>query len=248
MIDLPSCGVLATGRVRVPWNEIPELRKNIGAFQGQALAPVVRQSDEQTVLALAAVLRAIEDAGWGGRSFANWGIVASCQAFGRLRFHAAIERFRRLQARGVSPLLAPHLPLHALPGTLSIALGAHGPQFGVSGNADHLSETLLTALGMSERENVEGLWAVASDIHPDPILNDGSEPTRVVVGQAVALAISRADGALELTLGPGLQASSALTELLDWLEAPTLSPWRCGIAGVGVLEISPAVSVARQVA
>jgi hypothetical protein len=248
MIDLPSCRILATGRVRVPWNEIPELRKNIGAFRGQVLAPLVRQADEQTVLALAAVLRAIEEAGWGDCSFANWGIVASGQAFGRFRFHAALERFRRLQARGVSPLLAPHLPLHALAGTLSIALGTHGPQFGVSGNADHLSETLLTALGMSERENVEGLWAVACDIHPNTRLNEESEPTRPVVGQAVALAISRSAGALELTLGPGLQASSALTELLDWLEARALSPWLCGIGGVGVLEISRAVSAALKVA
>jgi len=247
MIDLPSCGILAAAGVRVPWAEIPDLRKNVGSHRGEALAPIVRQSDEQTVLALAAVLRATGSAGWHSRSFANWGVVASGRSFGRLRFDAAIERYRRLQTRGASPFVVPHVPLHALSGTLSIALGMHGPNYGVSGNADHVSETLLAALGLIERENVEGLWVVVCDFDPEPSLNDDGEPARAVDGQAAALAISRGPSAIELTLGPGIQPGGTLRNLIEWLEAPVVSPWRCGVAGVGVLDINRVAKALRKV-
>jgi len=237
MIDLPSCGVLAAGGVRVPWAEIPELRKNFGSHRGQALAPLLRQSDEQTVLALAAVMHAVEGAGWRDRSFANWGVVASGRSFGRGRFDAALDRYRRLSTRGASPLIVPHLSLHALSGTLSIALGMHGPNYGVSGQADHLGETLLAGLGLIEREDVEGLWVVACDLDPEQTLDAGGEAGDDLVGQAAALAISRDVGGIELTLGPGIQIGGRLSKLVDWLNAPALSPWRCGVAGVGVLDV-----------
>ena len=246
MIDLPSCGVLAAGGVRVPWAEIPNLRKSFGSHRGQALAPLVRQSDEQTVLALAAVMRAVDGAGWRERSFANWGVVASGRSFGRMRFDTAIERYRRLKTRGASPLVVPHLSLHALSGTLSIALGMHGPNYGVSGQADHLGETLLAGLGLIEREDVDGLWVVACDFDPEPTLDADGEPASDVVGHAAALAINREASTIELTLGPGIQSGGRLSKLVDWLESPGSSPWRCGVAGVGVLDVCRAAAALRR--
>ena len=246
MIDLPTCGVVAGSGVRVPWAAISELRKTPGSYRGQSLAGLVRQSDEQTVLALAAVMQTIERAGWNDRSFENWGVVASGRSFGRVRFDTAIERYRRMHTRGASPLVVPHLSLHAMSGTLSIALGMHGPNFGVSGQANHLGETLLAGLGTIQREAVEGLWVVACDFDPEPSLDENGEPANDVVGHAAALAISHDDAKIELTLGPGIQTGGTLRGLVDWLEAPGLSSWRCGVAGVGVLDMIRAAPALRR--
>ena len=137
------------------------------------------------MLALAAVKKAIERAGWQDRLFANWGVVASGRSFGRVRFDVAIERYRRMHTRGASPLVVPHLSLHAMSGTLSIALGMHGPNFGVSGQANHLGETLLAGLGMIGCEEVEGLWVVACDLDPEP------KPRRAAASRRTRLSAMR---------------------------------------------------------
>ncbi len=246
MIDLPTCGVVAGSGLRVPWADIPELRKNPGSHRGQSFIGLVRQSDEQTVLALAAVMKTIERMGWQDRSFANWGVVASGRSFGRVRFDSAIERYRRMHTRGASPLVVPHLSLHAMSGTLSIALGMHGPNFGVSGQANHLGETLLAGLGMIEREAVDGLWVVACDLDPEPSLDARGEPANEVIGHAAALAITHDDAIMELSVGPGIQTVGTLDGLIDWLEAPGYSSWRCGVAGVGVLDVRRVAPALRR--
>jgi hypothetical protein len=245
MIDFPTCGVCAAAGVRVPWSEIAEVRRSFGTYRGQALASLVRQSDEQTVLAVAAVLRAIDRAGWRERSFENWGVVASGRSFGRVRFGAALDRFRRTQARGTSPLIVPHLSLHSMAGTLSIALDMHGPNYGVSGQAEHLGETLLAGLGLVEDDELDGLWIVASDLEPELFL-DGDFAGNSVVGHAAALALSRGAGAIELTLGPGVEPVGRLGHLAEWIDAPAADSWRCGLAGVGVLELTRVAKALRQ--
>jgi hypothetical protein len=236
MNDLSSCGILAASGVCVPWENIPLVRKNPGSHRGESLAAHVRLSDEQTVLGLAAVAQTIEVSGWQDRSFANWAVIASARWFGRLRFTASLERYRKLNARGKSPLIVPTLSLHAIAGTLSIALGVHGPHFGVSGQEDQLGEALMAGLGMIERERIEGIWVVACEFDPEPIGDDRGTPTAPTVGYAAALALSSDAGSMRLTMGPGSQASGTVHDLVDWLQSARPGVWRCGVAGVGVVE------------
>lgn len=230
-------GVSAAASVRVPWSDLAALRAAPGEFRGESLAPLVRQSDDLTLLGVVAVLRAIDAAGWHDRSFENWGVVASGRGFGRIRFDAAINRYRKMHARGASPLTVPHLSLHAAASTVSIALGMHGPNFGVSGQAGHLSETLLMGMGTLQDESIDGLWMVAAEYDPQPSLGPDSEPVHPVVAQAAALALTRDDARIELALTPGAGDVAALTELVDWLASSRNVPWRGGIPDVAVAEL-----------
>ena len=51
---------------------------------------------------------------------------------------------------------------------------------------------------------------------------------------------------MELTVGPGIQTVGTLDGLIDWIETPGLSPWRCGVAGVGVLDMTRVAPAMRK--
>src|SRR4051794_23380108 len=100
-----GCGLEAWGGVAVPWGELPTLRQSPG------LAPLtqhLKTSDDQTVLAAAAVQRALDCAGWKGRSFQDWGVVAAPRSLGRCRIAITCARYRRNLLRGYNPLIIPH--------------------------------------------------------------------------------------------------------------------------------------------
>jgi hypothetical protein len=237
MFDLPSFPVAATSGMRVPWNEVADLRSRPGSFQGQDLAGLVRHSDEQTVVALAAMKNSIEAAGWSERNFANWGVVASPRSFGRVKFDTAITRFRKVHAAGVHPLSVAHLSLHAMASTLSIAFGMHGPSLGVSGQTGHLGEVLLTGIGLIEREDIDGLWTVITEPDPESSLDEEGHFVRDATVQAAVLGMCREHGSMELTLSPGKFVESSVSQLIDWLASSTSASWRVGVAGVGVVEV-----------
>jgi hypothetical protein len=188
--DAGACAVEAFGVVRVPLEEIPALRKVAGPLIGHRIPPsLLKHADEQTVLALAAVLRAIHDARWQDRSFAEWGLIAAPRFLGRLSIAPWIDKYARLGASTVSPLIIPNLSLHAVAGSLSLALRCRGFNFGVGGGHGHLAEALLAGLAASDDGQVPGLWVVATEWDPEPI-PDGHRGSRVpAIGTAVALAL-----------------------------------------------------------
>lgn len=245
MFDLPSFPLAASGGVRLPWSEMTGLRAHPGSFQGRDLANLVRQSDELTLTAIAAMNRSIEDAGWSDRSFANWGVVASARSFGRVRFDTLLGRFRKMGAQARLPVAVPHLSLHAIASTLSVAFGVNGPSFGVSGRDSQVGEALLAGIGLIEREDVEGVWIVLADFDPEPRFDDGGIAADDVTAQAVALAVCRDSGAMELTLKPGKAAESSVSDLIEWLQGPYGYPWCVGIPGVGSMEISRRTALRR---
>src|SRR5215469_11089071 len=78
------CQVAAHASLRASAELIAQLRRQPCAVGPEPLpASFLRHSEEQTVVALTAVLRAVTRAGWEGRSFADWGIVAAGNFFGR---------------------------------------------------------------------------------------------------------------------------------------------------------------------
>src|SRR5688572_8864000 len=129
-----ACSVEAVGVWQGTAAELAALRREPGALPPRpGSVAAVRQAEDQTVAGLGALLAAVDAAGWGGRAFADWGVVAAPRLAGRAAAAGILDRFGRQGPAGVSPLAIPTLSLHAQSGTLSLLLGIHGPNFGVGG-------------------------------------------------------------------------------------------------------------------
>jgi hypothetical protein len=241
--DTSACAVEAWGVVRVPVGEIQPLRKGPGPLLGTKIPPsLLKHADHQTVLALAALLRAADRAGWRDRSFAEWGVIAAPRFLGRIVAAAAMARFGQTGAAGVSPLIIPTLSLHAVAGSLSLAIKAHGFNYGVGGGPGHLAEALVAGLAARGDHDVPGIWVVATGFDPEPVPDVSGQSLTASTGYGVALALSVASAPdrsrLNLRLVPSAPADlqnepntddtrgeplTALVALADFLDPPGAS-------------------------
>jgi hypothetical protein len=185
----PDCDVAAFGVVEATPDALPTLRKHPQPPGARAIPPsFLKYSDDQTVVGLAAVLRAIHDRGLDKCDFTNWAVVAAPRFLGRTTFSAALDRFYRQGAAVVSPLIPPFLSLHALSSVISMALQSHGVNLGVGGGEGGLVEALLTALSVAAEQPLPGLWVVATEWDPEPSVGEKGLPTGPSLCRAVALA------------------------------------------------------------
>lgn len=250
--------VIAAGSLRVPLWEIATLRRDPGPAVGRPVAGArLKHADEQTVLAVAAVLRTVEAAGWSGRDFTDWGVVAAPRFPGRLSLAPWLERFRKRGAASVSPLLIPNLSLHAMAGSISLTLGAHGLNFGVGGGHGHLEEALLCVLTACDEPSTNHLWMVATEWRPEPVPDVAGSSQVASEGIAVVLALAPADaeGAIfRLRLlasdPPSANAIEGVEGLARFLETSALPSgplnWSCQIPGGPTLVLEPARSAATE--
>jgi hypothetical protein len=190
---------------------------------------VLRQSDDQTITALAAVTRLLPLLGNARHHrFDRWGLLTACRYVGRSNLVIALNRFRAEGVWGVSPHLIPHYALHSPSGTLSLALGLHGPNLGLGGGLFSGFEGLLTALTWLKGGIVPGVCLVFCGWHPEYVPDPQGEPTNPCRCLALALALvpaSSVAGHLDrprLRLAPSRPASAPLAldlaqvgELLD---------------------------------
>jgi hypothetical protein len=189
-ISSAEVGIAAFGIVQAAQDELARLRKQPGQHTAKTIAPgLLRHADEQTVLGLAAVLRAIQDFGWQDHCFRDWGVLAAPRFLGRGAIAAALAQYPATGARGVSPLIIPHFSLHAVSATISLALGIHGPNFGIGGGPGNLAEGILTALSVVQDGDLPGLWLVVTGWEPEPCFDEAGKCTSQSVCQAVALAL-----------------------------------------------------------
>jgi hypothetical protein len=172
----------------------------------------LKYADEHTIVAIAAVDRAIRHHELDPRTLNDWAIIAAPRWMGRLAGVAALQRF----ARGGGPALSPHLipqhSLHSVSGALSILLASRRPNLGLGGGADALTEGLLAALTLPLSPPAAGVWLVATAWDVEPICDDAGNCANTPVCYAAAVALSAAPGATALgqlrltrtsdTLGP----------------------------------------------
>lgn len=250
--DPYACALQAYGVAKVPFTEIPALRKVPGPLGGRKIAPsLLKHADPQTILGLAAILQAIDDFGWADRSFEGWGMIAAPRFIGRLMAAAVIDRYKRVGVSGVSPLLIPTVSLNAISGALSLALKTKGFNYGVGGGNGHLAEALLAGLAARDDCGVPGVWVVATQISPEPVPDLVGQCTNDCVGYAVALAITPAGAStsrLNLRVVPtaaladdlSIDPDTELPALTNFLHASTTSGrqrrWFCPVMGVGAIE------------
>lgn len=255
-----ACAVLARGAAIVPFGDIAAHRKVPGPLGRRTLAPsLLKHADHQTVVAIVAVLRAVHDAGWAERSFAEWGVIAAPRFLGRVPGAAAMQKFKAQGVPSMSPLIIPTLSLHSTAASVSLALKTQGFSYGVGGGHGHLAEALLCALAAAEDNGVPGVWVVVTQFSPEPIPDAAGNSRNPCVAYAAALAISawgadqsrfqlRLDGAACSAAGAGDERvvagdepPSGLVALAEFLTAPVavLRPrrWSCPLPSSGALEI-----------
>jgi hypothetical protein len=181
-----SGGILAAlGTVRANLEMIARLRREPG---DPALSPqLLKHSDEQTVVGLAALLQARSNGNLGGEDVSRWGIVAAPQHVGRTATADTLTRFTRRGVTGASPLIVPHRSLHSISGTISEALGIHGPNLAVSGGPGNLAEGLLAALTLLNENRLPGIWVVLTQWDPEPALPNEAPIEAFCQAQALVL-------------------------------------------------------------
>ena len=140
---------LNPGRFGRRFQEMQQLRQNLFLPSGERLPPAsLKHAEDQTVAGLAAVCQAISTFQLGQTAFHDWGVLGAPRFLGRLAMHGAIQKFIAEGAWGISPHLIPHRLLHAVSGTVSLALKIQGPNFGVGGGPDGVGEAFLTAAAL----------------------------------------------------------------------------------------------------
>ena len=157
---------------------------------------ILRNADDQTVVALAAVYGTLRQLEYDDPHYLeNWGILVASRFLGRSSLVIALQRYRSDGVWGVSPHLTPHYALHSPAGTLSIALGVHGPNLGVGGGPGTELEGMITALTWLEAGIAPGLWLVFSGWTPEFVPDQDGEPSAHCECQALALALARSTAA-----------------------------------------------------
>lgn len=256
-----QCGLAAHGVVEAALPELRALRDEPGVPPGPPVPPrFLRHADEQAVVGLAAVLRAVGDPALREQRYAEWGVLAAPQFPGRLAGAGALSKFVRDGAATVSPHVIPQYSLHSVAGTISVALGLHGPNFGIGGGREALSEGLTAALTFFDPETTPGLWLVLTGWDPEPIPDGAGSSQSNSVCRGVALALVAVEGAsrvLRLTVEPKPQAAPAanvptLAGLISRLAQPARDScdpiWSCPLPWGGQVELLPSMLVQRKAA
>ena len=175
--------------ISATWEEMQQWRKTSTHLTTQLL----RQADEQTLIALAAMDQLRQSQAFVHEDLSLWGLIAAPRYLGRFMMAEALQKFQKEGAWGVSPHLIPHRSLHSVSGTLSQAFGIHGANFGVGGGPTAVAEAMVLAAGLLE-EYLPGVLLVMTGLSPDYI-PDGNDPPADQLCKAVALAIRPSWGA-----------------------------------------------------
>ena len=171
--QLLSLGVGPVARSAVTAAQMPALRKELaGQFKDTLTSSVVKNADEQSLVALVALSEAIAQSPMERAD--EWGVIAAPRFFGRTRCAEMVRKFREQGAWSASPHIIPQCMLHSLSGLLSQAFGIHGPNIGAGGSRGGEREALLAAFGWISAGRLPGVWLVLTSWDSEsPAYSDG---------------------------------------------------------------------------
>jgi hypothetical protein len=221
--------VMEYGLYRMSPVDAPALRRRPGPIPGGwgAVAPsLLRYSDEQTIAGTASVFTAIARGGFARGELDGWGVVAASRYLGRANLILALRSFLAEGVWGTSPHLIPHFALHSPAGTISLALGLHGPNIGVGGGLYATAEGFLAALTWVSTGAVPGVWLVLSGWSPELVPERRANGHAGGECQALALALVAAGtggrrAAFRAVVGTESNHAAAPIDLVtvaEWLE------------------------------
>ncbi len=188
-------------------SDLSTLRRRPGPVpEGWLRTPpsLLRYADEQTVTGTAAVFAAMATMGARPEGFEGWGVVAASRYLGRASLASALRSFETEGVWGTSPHLIPHFALHSPSGTISLAMGLHGPNLGIGGGLHAAAEGFLAAMTWLSAGVVPGVWLVLSGWSPELI----PDRRAVAVPAAAVDAAEIECRALALALRPAGEAMS----------------------------------------
>jgi hypothetical protein len=187
--DGVGCAVPAHASVAASREEIDLLRARMGEAFSALSRRALRHASAQAVVGLAAVARAIEAFPTPTPSFAEWGVVAGVRYLARTTALASIQAFQHEGLCSASPHIIPNCSLHAVAGTVSLALPAHGPNYGVGGRDQQVPEGLVTALALVTENRLPGVWLVLTEWDPEEVLDEQGQRSPEARCRGVALAL-----------------------------------------------------------
>jgi hypothetical protein len=222
-----SCDVVAWGSYRASAADLPALRKSPGTLGDESMPNgLLRHVDEQTVVGVAAVLKAARESGLEPSSFARWSVLAAPRFLGRAKFETTFPQYQAEGAWGVSPHLVPGHSLHSPSGTISQVLHAHGANLGIGGTPGGEREAFLVAATWLQADWADGVWLVFTSRDPEAIGEVAVSEPGDYRSLALALVGSRpGHSGMKLRIGPesitletSLDDQAARSELLDWIK------------------------------
>ena len=127
-------------------------------------------------------------------------------------------------------------------GAASVALGIHGPNFGVGGGPNAVPELFVTALSLLTENRVPGIWLILAEFDPEPLPDRAGAALNAVTAHGVALAVqaNSDSGRLRLVRSPTMASSGTVRDLANFLSnrSPDRHRWLCGLAGLGSIELA----------
>jgi hypothetical protein len=217
----PVCCVLAAHAAAcLPVEATAALRRQLAPPGGAPFpANFLKHADEQTIAGLAAVFQAMTTYGLAADAFRDWGVVGSPRFLGLSAMAHDFPQFLVEGAWDVSPHMIPHRSLHSTSGTVSQALGIHGPNFGAGGGPGSEVDGLLAAAALLRDRHLDGVWLVCTCLDPEQSADPGTgkpRPGTLCRGLALALKPVGSPGVaqLELAVGKPTEAIASL-DLID---------------------------------
>ncbi|MFM8634466.1 MAG: hypothetical protein ACKOEX_06610 [Planctomycetia bacterium] len=206
--------IAAHAMVAARISEIPSLRSGGWPASAPPLPPrFLRHADEQTVVGMHAVLAAIASLPERPALDTHAVIAASCQA-GRFGGAQALVQASTGGGVAVSTHVIPQCSLHSPAGAVSVGLGMHGPNIGVSGGPDALSEGMLAAFSWLQQPADAGsdtAWLIITGWDDEPSLDAAGTPTNDPICRAVAVALARPSSAGLADCGTSLPEQDTTT-------------------------------------
>jgi hypothetical protein len=176
--------------------ELAAIRKTPPACFSARLAPqLLKHSEEQTLASLVAVYQAMADFELTDQDYSQWAVVSSSRYMARSAFAAVIDKYRVDGPWGVSVQVIPHRTPHAVAGTISLALQAHGPCIGMNGGQGGDNSALISLPCLLRNSERPGAWMVFSGWSPELAIDRSGKSISDSTCVAVALALTAGQSA-----------------------------------------------------
>lgn len=213
-------------------------------------ASLLKQANEQTIVALAAVHQAIQSSQKSAQDFAEWGIIASTRFLGRQKLAETLPTYESEGALAISPhLVAHHLP-HSVSACISVALGLRGLNWGFGGGTN-LEEIFLALPGVLAND-LPGIWVVVSSWEPEQLPTPTDKVPETLLCRAAALGLVLdprgaacvrvqvpGNSQVTKTQAPCLTAKTMFDALTDSASPENLTQTQWTLAQGGSLSIQP---------
>ena len=129
--------IVASACAQLTVSELAAVRKESLLNFPNPLSPqLLRHSDEQTLAALVALSKIMPKISQEPNHFGDWAVVSCSSNLGRSAFATVIDKYRHEGPWGVSVQVIPHCTAHAVAGTVSLAIGSHGPSISAGSGAN----------------------------------------------------------------------------------------------------------------